>query len=144
MSTYMLKKENAKHNWYIVDAQSRPLGRLAGDVALLLSGKHKPDYTPHVDCGDHVVVVNAAKIAVTGRKREQNVYRRHSGWVGGLKEVPWKRLLVDNPGKVIMLAIAGMLPKNSIGRKSLTRVRVYAGAEHDQQAQNPTPWDRLR
>ncbi|GHU86104.1 50S ribosomal protein L13 [Clostridia bacterium] len=139
MSTCMLKKEDVQRKWYVIDAANRPLGRLAVEVARLLMGKHRPDYTPHVDCGDHVIVLNAAKVALTGRKLEQKVYRYHTGWVGGLKEIGYKTLMVKEPEKAVKLAVAGMLPKNSIGRQSLTRLRVFAREQHRHTAQKPKP-----
>lgn len=137
MSTYMLTKERVERKWHVVDAANMSLGRLAGEIARLLMGKHRPNYTPHVDCGDHVIVLNAGKIVLTGRKLQQKFYRYHTGWVGGLKEISYKILMEKKPEKAVMLAIKGMLPKNSIGRKSLTRVRVYSGCEHKHAAQQP-------
>ncbi|MDR2817245.1 MAG: 50S ribosomal protein L13 [Oscillospiraceae bacterium] len=139
MSTCMPKKEDIQRKWYTIDAANKPLGRLAVEVARLLMGKHKPDYTPHVDCGDHVIVLNAAKVALTGRKLQQKVYRYHSGWVGGLKEVNYKALMSKEPEKAVKLAAAGMLPKNSIGRQSLTRLKIFAHEQHRHAAQKPEP-----
>jgi len=126
--------------WYIIDAQDKPLGRVAALAATLLRGKHKPEFTPHVDCGDHVIIINAAKVALTGRKLDQKYWRRHTGYVGGLKEVKYRTLMATRPEKAVELAVWGMLPKNSIGRSSMPRLKVYKGAEHKHQAQKPEIW----
>ncbi len=136
-TTYMANAETVERKWYVVDAAGQTLGRLATEVATVLRGKHKPTYTPHVDCGDHVIIINAEQIKMTGKKLDQKVYRKHSGYVGGLKEVSAREMLEKHPDRVIMLAVKGMLPKNSLGRKMLTKLRVYAGAEHDHSAQQP-------
>jgi len=136
-TTYMANAETVERKWYVVDAAGQTLGRLATEVATLLRGKHKPTYTPHVDCGDHVIIINADQIQMTGKKLDQKMYRRHSGYVGGLKEVTARVMMDKHPDRVIMLAVKGMLPKNSLGRKMLTKLRVYAGAEHDHDAQQP-------
>ena len=133
----MANAETVERKWYVVDAAGQTLGRLATEVATVLRGKHKPTYTPHVDCGDHVIIINAEQIKMTGKKLDQKVYRKHSGYVGGLKEVSAREMLEKHPDRVIMLAVKGMLPKNTLGRKMLTKLRVYAGAEHDHSAQQP-------
>ena len=140
MSTFMANKGNIVRKWYILDAAGKPLGKTAAAAAVLLRGKHKPEYTPHADCGDYVVIVNAEKAVLTGKKLEQKYYRRHSGWVGGLKEIRYDHLMRENPEKAMMLAVKGMLPDNTLGRKALTRVRIYKGEQHNNQAQNPTAW----
>ncbi len=141
MSTTMAKPETVVRKWYILDAAGKPMGRTAAAAATLLRGKHKPTFTPHVDCGDHVIIVNAAQAVLTGRKLEQKYYRHHSGWVGGLKEVQYKTLMEKNPEKAMMLAVKGMLPDTTIGRKALTRCRIFAGAEHNHAAQKPEAWN---
>ena len=133
----MAKKEGRQRAWYVVDAQDKVLGRLATRVARLITGKGKPDWTPHVDCGDHVVVINAAKVRVTGRKLEEKVYRRHTGYPGGLKEVTLGKQLAEKPERVIQDAVHGMVPKGPLGRKMFSKLKVYAGAEHPHAAQKP-------
>lgn len=140
MSTTMQKPGEITRKWYILDAAGKPLGRTATTAAHILRGKHKVDFTPHADCGDHVIILNAEKAVLTGKKLEQKFYRWHSGWVGGLKEIRYDKLMEQNPEKAMMLAVKGMLPKGTVGRKSLTRCRVYRGAEHDQTAQKPEVW----
>ena len=136
MSTTMPKAgENRK--WYILDAANKPLGRTATVAASILRGKHKVTFAPHADCGDHVIIINAEKATLTGKKLEQKYYRHHSGWVGGLKEVKYSKLMAENPEKAMMLAVKGMLPGNKLGDKALTRLRVYKGAEHNNAAQKP-------
>ena len=137
MSTFMAKAETVERNWYVIDAEGKTLGKVAVMAADILRGKHRPEFTPHVDCGEYVIVINAAKAVLTGKKLEQKTYKYHSGYIGGLKEIPYKVLMVKNPEKAITLAVKGMLPHNAIGAKSLTRLKVYAGAEHNQQAQQP-------
>lgn len=142
MKTYMPKSrgpEAVTRHWHVVDADRQILGRLASRVAVLLRGKHKPTYTPHLDTGDFVVVVNAAKVRLTGRKLEDKIYYRHSGYPGGLKATPAGKLLEQRPERLIQLAVKGMLPKNKIGRKMLTKLKVYAGPDHPHQAQQPVP-----
>ena len=141
MSTYMAKKETVERKWYIIDAAGKPLGKTAAAAATILRGKHRPEYTPHVDCGEFVVIINASKAVLTGKKLEQKFYRRHSGYIGGLKEVSYKHLMATKPEFAMEHAVKGMLPHNSIGDKAITRLKVYAGAEHNQQAQNPTPYE---
>ena len=137
MSTFMAKAENVQRKWYIVDAANKPLGRVAVKVADLLRGKGKPEFTPHVDCGDHVIVINAEKAVLTGNKLEKKFYRRHTGFVGGLKEVKYATLMSSRPEKAMELAVKGMVPDTTIGRNALTRLRVYKGAEHKHAAQKP-------
>lgn len=137
MKTFVQKPADIKRKWYIVDATQMPLGRLASQVATVLRGKNKPEFTPHVDCGDHVIVLNAEKIVLTGKKSEQKFYRYHTGYVGGLKEVVYSDLLKNKPEFVIKEAVKGMLPKNSLGRKMIKKLRVYSGDKHDQEAQQP-------
>ena len=137
MTTYTAKKSNVEHAWLVVDAEGKPLGRLASEVAKRLRGKHKPEYTPHVDTGDHVIVLNAEKVAMTGNKREDKVYYRHSGYVGNLKVTPFKKMLAEHPERVIEIAVKGMLPKNSLGREMFRKLRVYAGGDHEHAAQKP-------
>ena len=141
MSTFLPKAEDIKREWYIIDAANKPLGRTAATVATLLRGKHKPLFTPNVDCGDHVVVINAAQAVLTGNKLEDKFYRHHTGWVGGLKETKYATLMKNNPEKAMMLAVKGMLPDNTLGRKALTRVRIYRDANHNQEAQQPKAWN---
>lgn len=137
MSTTMQKPAEVERKWYIIDAAGVPLGRTAAKVAVLLRGKNKPSYTPNVDCGDHVVVVNCAEAVLTGNKLTQKYYRRHSGWIGGLKEVRYDTLMKERPERAMMLAVKGMLPDTTLGRKALTRLRVYKDAEHKNAAQKP-------
>ena len=137
MSTFMAKPAELERKWYIIDAADKPLGRVASAAASILRGKNKPTFTPHVDCGDFVIIINADKAVLTGKKLEQKYYRHHSGYIGGLKEVQYKLLMEKNPEKAMMLAVKGMLPHNTIGANSLTRLRVYKGSEHDHAAQKP-------
>lgn len=140
MSTYMANAANVDRKWYVVDAADKPLGRTATTVATLLRGKHKAEFTPNVDTGDYVIVINADKAILTGKKLEQKYYRRHSGWIGGLKEIQYRTLMAERPEFAMEIAIKGMLPKNSIGRKAATRLKVYAGSEHNHAAQQPIVW----
>ena len=140
MSTTLAKKETVSRKWYVLDAAGKPLGRTAVVAANLLRGKHKPTYTPNVDTGDFVIILNAEQAVLTGNKLTQKYYRRHSGWIGGLKEVQYSRIMAERPELAVELAVKGMLPKNSLGREMLTRLRVYAGAEHKHQAQKPEAW----
>ena len=137
MSTYMAKAETLERKWYVLDAAGKPLGRVAVAAANILRGKHRPEFTPHVDCGEFVIIINAEKAVLTGRKLEQKYYRRHSGYIGGLKEVQYKTLMATKPELAMELAVKGMLPHNSIGAKSATRLKVFAGAEHTHAAQKP-------
>lgn len=137
MSTFMANKGNIERKWYILDAAGKPLGKTAALAATLLRGKHKPEYTPHADCGDYVIVINAEKAVLTGKKLEQKYYHRHSGYIGGLKSVQYKTLMATKPELAMELAVKGMLPHNTLGDKAMTRLKVYAGAEHAQAAQKP-------
>ena len=139
--TYSLKKGEIESKWYIIDAANKPLGRVATEAAKLLRGKHKPTFTPNIDMGDHVIIINAKDVILTGNKLNDKYYRHHSGYIGGMKEVPAKVMLEKNPEKAMMLAIKGMLPHNSLGRSQLKKLRVYAGAEHENQAQKPEVWE---
>lgn len=140
MGTYTLTPKDIKHHWYVVDADGIPLGRLASAVAQMIRGKHKPDFTPHMDGGDFVVVINAAKVRLTGRKREQKQYFRHSGYMGHEAFTPVARVLETRPARVIERAVFGMLPKSTLGRQALRqKLKVYAGPEHPHAAQQPTP-----
>ncbi len=141
MSTFMAKPAEVQRKWYIVDAAGRPLGRTAAKVADLLRGKGKPEFTPHVDCGDHVVVINAADAVLTGKKLEKKFYRRHTGYIGGLKEVQYSTLMATRPELAMELAIKGMVPDTTIGRKALTRLHVYKNAEYAQVAQKPEKYE---
>ena len=140
MSTTLAKKETVSRKWYVLDAAGKPLGRTAVKAATLLRGKHKVDYTPNVDCGDFVIIINASKAVLTGNKLTEKYYRHHSGWIGGLKEVQYKKLMAERPELAMTLAVKGMLAKNSLGRDQLTRLRVYAGEEHKHEAQKPEAW----
>ena len=142
MSTFMAKAETTDRKWYVLDAAGKPLGRTAATAAMLLRGKHKPGFTPHVDGGDFVIIINAEKAVLTGKKLEQKYYRHHSGWVGGLKEVQYRTLMAEKPEMAMQLAVKGMLPKNSIGRQSATRLKIFKGAEHNHVAQMPEVWDK--
>ncbi len=136
--TIFLTKEKVRtKNWYLLDAAGKTLGRFSAEIAKILRGKHKPDFTPNVDCGDGVVVINAEKIKVTGNKETQKVYRHYSGHIGGLKEIPYKEMLAKHPERIIFNAVKGMLPKTPLGKSQIKKLRVYAGAEHDLQAQKP-------
>ena len=140
MSTFMANKGNIVRKWYILDAAGKPLGKTAATAATLIRGKHKPEYTPHADCGDFVVIVNAEKAVLTGKKLEQKYYRRHSGWIGGLKETKYRLLMQQKPELAMQLAVRGMLPRNIITKDSLSRLHIYRGAEHPHTAQKPETW----
>ncbi|HHX36561.1 MAG TPA: 50S ribosomal protein L13 [Clostridiaceae bacterium] len=137
MSTYVAKSDDIQRKWYVVDAADQTLGRLATQIAMVLMGKNKPEYTPSVECGDYVVVVNAAKVNLTGRKLEQKTYNYHTNYPGGLRQINYAAMLQKKPEKVIQLAVKGMLPKNKLGRQMLKKLKVYADAEHMHQAQQP-------
>ena len=139
--TYSLKKGEIESKWYIIDAANKPLGRVATEAAKLLRGKHKPTFTPNIDMGDHVIIINAKDVILTGNKLNQKVYRHHSGYIGGMKETPAKVMLETNPEKAMTLAIKGMLPHNSLGRAMAKKLRVFAGSEHNLQAQKPEIWN---
>ena len=137
MSTFMAKAETIERKWYVIDAADKPLGRTAVTAANILRGKHRPEFTPHVDCGEFVIIINAEKAILTGKKLEQKYYHRHSGYIGGLKSVQYKTLMATKPELAMELAVKGMLPHNTLGDKAMTRLKVYAGAEHAQVAQKP-------
>ncbi len=139
MKTYSAKPETVKRDWYVVDATGKTLGRLASEVARRLRGKHKPEYTPHVDTGDYIIVVNADKVAVTGRKETDKVYYRHTGYIGNLKSITLGKLRDKAPERIIEQAVKGMLPKNPLGRAMYRKLKVYAGPEHKHSAQQPKP-----
>ena len=140
-TTYSPKKAEIESKWYIIDAANKPLGRVATEAAKLLRGKHKPTFTPNIDTGDHVIILNVKDVILTGNKLNQKIYRHHSGYIGGMKEVSAKVMLEKNPEKAMTLAVKGMLPHNSLGRAQLKKLRVYAGAEHENQAQKPEIWE---
>ncbi len=137
MKTYMANPDKIERKWYVVDAEGQTLGRLAAEVAKVLRGKNKPEFTPHIDTGDNVIVINAEKIKVTGKKLDQKVYYHHSDYVGGMKETTLREMMAKKPEKVIELAVKGMLPKGPLGRSMIKKLHVYAGPEHAQQAQKP-------
>lgn len=137
MSTTMPKVTEKDRKWYVIDAAGKPMGRVAARAAQLLRGKGKPIFTPNIDCGDHVVIINCAKVVLTGKKLEQKFYRRHTGWVGGLKEVRYDKLMNERPELAMTLAVKGMVPDNTLGRHALTRLRTYGGGEHTHAAQSP-------
>ncbi len=139
MKTYMTKPADVERRWYVVDAEGQTLGRLASQIASVLRGKHKPTFSPAVDCGDFVIVINADKIAVTGRRLEQKRYYSHSQYPGGLREITLRDQMEKDPTRVIHLAVRGMLPKNTLGRHMLKKMKVYAGSEHPHEAQQPVP-----
>ena len=141
MSTFAAKAETVRRDWYVVDATDKTLGRLASELATRLRGKHKPEYTPNVDTGDYIVVVNAGKIRVTGNKLKDKMYYRYTGYIGNLKSIPLGKMLDKAPERAIQLAVKGMLPKNSLGRKMIRKLRVYGGSEHEHAAQSPKPLD---
>ena len=140
-TTHSVKKSEIERKWYILDAANKPLGRVATEAARLLRGKHKPTFTPNLDNGDNVIVINCKDVVLTGNKMNQKVYRRHSGYIGGMKEVSAKVMFENTPEKAMMLAVKGMLPHNSLGIQSLKKLRVYAGSEHEQTAQQPEVWN---
>lgn len=137
MKTFMANEQNIERKWYLVDASGMPLGRVASQVAAILRGKNKPTFTPHVDTGDFVIVINTDKMILTGKKLEQKYYRYHTGYMGGLKETQYKKMMAEKSDDALYIAIKGMLPKNSLGRQMLKKVRVYKGAEHEHEAQKP-------
>lgn len=139
MSTYVAKPADIQRKWYVVDADGQTLGRLASEVAKVLRGKNKPQYTPFLDTGDYVIVVNAAKVVLTGNKLDQKFYRYHTGYPGGLKEVKYRNMMQNKPERVFELAVRGMLPKNALGRAMYKKLKVYAGPDHEQAAQQPQP-----
>lgn len=138
--TYSAKANEIVKKWYIIDGEGKPLGRVATEAAKLLKGKHKPTYSTHIDCGDNVIILNSDKIILTGNKANKKVYTSFSGYIGGLKEVKAKDMMAKNSKKAVMLAVKGMLPKNSLGRAMLSKLKIYQGSEHEQQAQKPEVW----
>ena len=140
MSTTLLKKETLERKWYVIDAAGKPLGRTAVIAANLLRGKHKSDFTPNVDCGDFVIIINTDKAILTGKKAEQKVYYRVSGWIGGLKETPYRILMQEQPELAMKVAVRGMMPRNTVTKDSLKRLHIYAGDTHEHQAQKPELW----
>ena len=141
MSTFMAKKETLERRWYVIDAAGKPLGKTAVAAANILRGKHRPEFTPHGDCGEFVIIVNADKAVLTGKKLEQKYYYHHSGYVGGLKAIQYKTLMATKPEKAMELAVKRMLPANSIGRKSMARLKIYKGANHNHEAQKPVEFN---
>ena len=139
MKTFSAKPENVRRDWFLVDADGKTLGRLATEIARRLRGKHKPEYTPHVDTGDYIVVVNAEKIRVTGNKMKDKMYHRYTGYIGNLKSMSLEKLMESAPERALQLAVKGMLPRNPLGRKMLSKLRIYTGPEHEHQAQQPQP-----
>ena len=137
MSTYLQNPTTVERKWYVIDAAGKPLGRVAAKAAVLLNGKHKVTYTPNVDCGDHVVIINCDKAVLTGSKLDKKFYHHHSGWIGGMKSVNYRTLMATKADKAMYLAVEGMLPGNKLGAKAMTRLRVYKGAQHEQAAQKP-------
>jgi len=140
MSTTLAKKETVQRKWYVLDAAGKPMGRTAVIAANLLRGKLKPDFTPNVDCGDYVIIVNVDKAVLTGKKLDQKMYQHHTGWIGNLKEVKYRTLMQERPEFAMELAVKGMLPKNTLGRAAMTRLKLYKGAEHNNEAQKPIAW----
>ena len=140
MSTFMANKGNIVRKWYVLDAAGKPLGKTAAAAANLLRGKLKPEYTPHADCGDFVIIINAEKTVLTGKKLEQKYYRTHSGWIGGLKEVQYSTLMRERPELAMKLAVRGMMPRNVISKDSMSRLKIYRGGEHEHAAQKPELW----
>lgn len=143
MKTYSAKPGEVERKWYLIDATGKPLGRLASEIAKRLRGKHKPQFTPHVDTGDHIVVINAGRVAVTGNKKNAKMYHRHSGHIGNLKKTSLKEMLEQHPERAIEVAVKGMLPRNRLGRAMLRKLRVYAGEQHDHEAQQPATLEIL-
>ena len=141
MSSFIQKPAEVERKWYVVDAEGKTLGRMASEVAAILRGKNKPTFTPHVDCGDYVIVINAEKVAVTGKKRQEKIYKRHTGYPGGLRELTFEQLLEKHPEEVVKHAIKGMMPTGKLGRQMYKKLKVYAGPEHNHQAQKPEVLD---
>ena len=137
MSTYMAKAGQVDRKWYVIDAAGKPLGRVAAQAAVLLRGKHKPTFTPHVDCGDHVIIINCDEAVLTGKKLEKKFHRTHSGWIGGLKETKYRILMQEKPEVAMRVAVRGMMPRNTVTKDSLKRLHIYAGEQHEHQAQKP-------
>lgn len=137
MKSFIAKPNEVERKWYVIDAEGKTLGRLSTEVATLLRGKHKPTYTPHVDTGDHVIIVNCEKVVLTGKKLDQKMHRHHSGYMGGMKETPYRKFMAERPEEAVYLAVKGMLPHNRLGRQMIKKLRTYAGPEHENQAQKP-------
>ncbi len=140
-TTYSVKKDEIKRKWYIIDATNKPIGRVATEAARLLRGKHKPEYTPNIDVGDHVIILNCKDAVLTGKKLDQKVYRHFSGYIGGMKETSARVMMENKPEEAIFRAVKGMLPHNSLGRQMIKKLRVYAGSEHENIAQKPEVWE---
>jgi large subunit ribosomal protein L13 len=141
MSSTLAKPQEVERKWYVIDAEGRNLGRMASEVASILRGKKKPTSTPYVDCGDYVIVINAEKVAVTGKKRHDKIYKRHTGYPGGLRECTFEELMEKHPTEAVRHAVKGMMPKGKLGRQMFKKLKVYAGPEHEHQAQKPEVWD---
>ena len=141
MSTFMANAETIERRWFVIDAAGKPLGKTAVEAANILRGKHRPEFTPHADCGEYVIIINAAKAVLTGKKLEQKYYHHHSGYIGGMKSTQYKTLMATRPEMAMELAVKGMLPHNTLGAKAFTRLHVYAGANHEQAAQKPVVLD---
>ena len=141
MSSTLAKPQEVERKWHVIDAEGRNLGRMASEVASILRGKKKPTFTPHVDCGDYVIVINAEKVAVTGKKRQEKIYKRHTGYPGGLRECTFEELMEKHPTEAVRHAVKGMMPKGKLGRQMFKKLKVYAGPEHEHQAQKPEVWD---
>ena len=140
-TTHTVKANEIERKWYIIDAANKPLGRVATEAAKLLRGKHKPTYTPNMDVGDHVIILNCEKVILTGKKLDQKIYRHHSGYIGGMKEASARDMLANKPERAMMLAVKGMLPHTRLGRQMIKKVRIYAGSEHENMAQKPEIWN---
>ena len=140
MKSYIAKAGDIQHNWYVIDAEGKTLGKLAAETAMILRGKKKPTYTPHMDCGDYVVVINAEKICVTGKKESDKIYKRHTGYPGGLREMTLAEMRAKKPEEIIRHAVKGMMPKGKLGRAMFKKLKVYAGPEHPHAAQKPEVW----
>jgi large subunit ribosomal protein L13 len=141
MSSFIQKPAEVERKWYVVDAEGKTLGRMASEVAAILRGKNKPTFTPHVDCGDYVIVINAEKVAVTGKKRQEKIYKRHTGYPGGLRELTFEQLMEKHPEEVVKHAVKGMMPTGKLGRQMYKKLKVYAGPEHKHEAQKPEVLD---
>lgn len=141
MKSFIAKPQEIQRKWYVIDAEGRTLGRMASEAAAILRGKKKPIYTPHVDCGDYVIIINAEKVEVTGKKRKEKIYKHHSGYPGGLRELTFEKLQERNPEEIVRHAVKGMMPNGKLGRQMFKKLKVYAGPEHDHAAQKPEPWE---
>ena len=141
MKSFIAKPHEVERKWYVIDAENKTLGRLASEVAAILRGKKKPTYTPHLDCGDSVIVINAEKVAVTGKKRKEKIYKRHTGYPGGLREMTFEQLMEKHPTEIVRHAVKGMMPNGKLGRQMYKKLKVYAGPEHGHDAQKPAVWE---